>query len=331
MRAHLREIVEAVQLLHITPLSNVLDIGCNDGTLLNSYTKAVNRVGIDPSNSMPSSDQAILYIKDFFPSAELKARIGAAKFDIITSIAMFYDLEDPLSFTREVKNLLADNGIWVVEVSYMPKMILQGSYDSICHEHLEYYSFAVLEKLFAKAQLHVFRGEFNNMNGGSIRLFVTHDHCFNYKNEENLLFLRKIRINEFDLELDADRVYQRFQERAEHQRDELKKLLKNLKTDGKKIHLYGASTKGNTILQWCAIDGRTVDFAADRNPDKWGALTPGSEIPIVSEESSRAMCPDYYLVMPWHFKEEFLERERDMIIKGTKFIFPLPTVEIIGN
>jgi len=140
-----------------------------------------------------------------------------------------------------------------------------------------------------------------------------------------------MRQEEFDLELDTDRPYKTFQDRINVHREELTSLLRRLKKEGQKIHIYGASTKGNTILQWCGIDNRIIDFAAERNPDKYGASTLGTEIPIISEAESRAMNPDYYLVLPWHFKEEFIEREREMLKKGTGFIFPLPTVEVIKN
>ena len=136
-------------------------------------------------------------------------------------------------------------------------------------------------------------------------------------------------MQEFDLALDTDVPYKSFQDRINVHRDELVRLLKQLKQDGKRIHIYGASTKGNTILQWCGIDIRLVDCAADRNPSKSGARTLGTDIPIVSEEESRAMKPDYYLVLPWHFRDEFLIREKAMMESGVGFIFPLPKLEIV--
>jgi hypothetical protein len=145
---------------------------------------------------------------------------------------------------------------------------------------------------------------------------------------ENIAALRR---EEFDLELDTDKPYRHFQERIEAHKKELTTLLKNLKQQGKKIHIYGASTKGNTILQWCEIDNTIIDFAAERNPDKWGAKTIGTDIPIISEKESRKIKPDYYLVLPWHFKEEFVKREEGILREGTSMIFPLPTIEIISH
>lgn len=330
MQNHLKGIVEEVKDLIGGRCRSALDIGCNDGTLLSFYSEETSCIGVDPSNSIPSSTAKIRFIRDFFPSVELQNSLRDSTFDVITSVAMFYDLETPLTFTQEVQRLLSPDGIWVVEVSYMPQMLKQGSYDSICHEHLEYYSLSSLENLFMRAGLKVVRASFNDMNGGSIRCFVTHQDCFSYKSDQDLMRLREVRVAEFDMELDVDRPYRLFQDRIERHRAELNKILRELRLAGKRIHLYGASTKGNTILQWCGIDGRLVDCAAERNPEKWGTVTPGTEIPIVSEEESRALTPDYYLVLPWHFQEEFLQREEAMLKQGTKFIFPLPEVQIVG-
>jgi len=208
-------------------------------------------------------------------------------------------------------------------------MLKMNSYDTICHEHLEYYSLAVLEYILKHAGLKLFNVEFNAINGGSIRGFATHVANFKYKRDDYLLNIKQLRQEEFDLELDTDKPYKNFQDRINVHKQELNTLLKDLKKQGKRIHVYGASTKGNTILQWCGIDHRIIDVAAERNPDKYGAFTLGTEIPIVSEAESRAMNPDFYLVLPWHFKDEFIIREKEMIEKGVGFIFPLPNIEII--
>jgi hypothetical protein len=178
------------------------------------------------------------------------------------------------------------------------------------------------------ADMKIFKIDFNNINGGSIRCFATHKETKVYDNKENAEFLYGVRQKEFDLKLDTSKPYDDFQRRIETVKKELYQLLVSLKKDGKHIHIYGASTKGNTILQYCDIDNELIDYAAERNPDKYGAMTLGTNIPIISEEESRAMNPDYYLVLPWHFKEEFVEREKQALEKGTRFIFPLPKVEI---
>jgi SAM-dependent methyltransferase len=328
MRDHLAGIVKSATQLIAKKRGAALDIGCNDGTLLKFYPKTWQRVGVDPSDIAQEIRDGIQVVQDVFPSAELQRLFPRKKFDIITSIAMFYDLEDPVAFVRGIQQMLAPDGIWMVEMSYMPAMLEMNSYDTICHEHLEYYSLSVIENILRRAGLKVFRAELNSINGGSIRCYVTHAGSSAYKKELWLAGLKRLRSSEFDLELDTDKPYKSFQDRINLHRDELLGLLKRLKREGKRIHIYGASTKGNTILQWCNLDNRILDCAAERNPDKYGAFTLGTDIPIISEAESRAMKPDYYLVLPWHFKQEFMEREKDMLEQGTGFIFPLPAIEL---
>jgi len=327
MRNHLREIVGSVTTFITKPNAFVLDIGCNDGTLLNYYPNSYVKFGCDPSDIAQEVKEAIV-IQDIFPSENLFKLLEGKKLDIITSIAMFYDLEDPVDFVKGIKRFLAPEGIWVFEMSYMPKMLELDSYDTICHEHLEYYSLAVLEIILGKAGIKIFKAEFNDINGGSIRCYATHSQNSSFDKREYFDFINEIRQREFDLELDTDKPYLAFQDRILKLRDELHGLLTKLKKEGKVVHIYGASTKGNTILQWCNIDHNIIEYAAERNPEKYGAMTIGTGIKIISEEESRAMNPDYYLVLPWHFKAEFLVREKAILERGTGFIFPLPQVEI---
>ena len=330
MRTHLKSIVdEAVQIIDMKT-ATVLDIGCNDGTLFDFYPNGFKKYGVDPSDIAQGIDKTkATVIQDVFPSNELITTIENAKFDIITSIAMFYDLEDPLAFTNAIRTVLAPEGIWIFEMSYMPSMLKMNSYDTICHEHLEYYSLAVIEHILRFSSLKIFNVLENDINGGSLRCYATHVNNFKYKNDKFTQNIKRLHQEEFDLELDTDKPYKNFQDRINVHKEELQHLLRNLKKEGKKIHVYGASTKGNTILQWCGIDNRTIDYAAERNPEKYGASTLGTNIPIISEADSRAMNPDYYLVLPWHFKKEIIDREKETVAKGTSLIFPLPTIEII--
>jgi SAM-dependent methyltransferase len=327
MRSHLKSIVDSVIPIIATTSAVVLDIGCNDGTLLGYYPDSYRKFGVDPSDVAQEVKNATV-VQDIFPSEKLHAALTEQKVDVVTSIAMFYDLEDPVQFVRNIKNLLADKGVWVVEMSYMPTMLELDSYDTICHEHLEYYSFALLERICSMAGMRIFKILFNDINGGSIRCYVTHNENVTYDTVENSKIISATRQKEFDMELDTDKPYQDFNERILKLKSELYGLLMTYKKEGKKIHIYGASTKGNTILQWCGIDNTQIDYAAERNPDKYGAYTLGTNIPIISEEESRAMNPDYYLVLPWHFKEEFLLREKETLAKGIGLIFPLPKIEI---
>jgi SAM-dependent methyltransferase len=332
MKKHFKALIgEAISILNKSS-GSVLDIGCNDGTLFSFYPEGFRKYGIDPSDVAAEIDKrTATVIQDIFPSDELLNCLKNEKMDIITSIAMFYDLEDPVAFARSIKNILAPEGIWIFEMSYMPLMLKMTSYDTICHEHLEFYSLAVIEYILKRSGLKVFNVTLNDINGGSLRCYATHVTNFRYKNEQYLRNIQAMHKDEFDLELDTDKPYKNFQDRANVHRDELSALLRKLKMEGKKIHIYGASTKGNTILQWCGIDNKIIDYAAERSPEKYGARTLGTDIPIISEAESRKMNPDYYLVLPWHFKDEFIEREREILERGTRLIFPLPKIEIISR
>jgi SAM-dependent methyltransferase len=331
MRDHLRGIVTEALAVHRSVPSCVLDIGCNDGTLLAFYPGGVKKFGIDPSDVAQEIGGDVTVVQDIFPSEELITRLDGSLCDIVTSIAMFYDLEDPVAFTQGIRRILARDGLWIFEMSYMPTMLKMNSYDTICHEHLEYYSLAVIESILGRAGMKIVHVTMNAINGGSIRCFATHADTFTYKKDEYQTKVKALRQAEFDLELDTDRPYRDFQGRINVHRQELNALIGRLKNEGKKIHVYGASTKGNTILQWCGIDHRIIDVAAERNPDKFGARTLGTDIPIVSEAESRALKPDFYLVLPWHFRDEILRREADTIRGGTGMIFPLPSIEIVRS
>ncbi len=331
MRNHLQSIVDSALGILNNEGPTVLDIGCNDGTLLGFYPPRAKRYGVDPSDIAREIGGDTVVINTVFPSAQSVAALPQAGFDIVTSIAMFYDLEDPVSFAREIKKLLKPNGVWILEMSYLPLMLQQNSFDTICHEHLEYYSLSVLEIIMGKAGLRVFRTDLNDVNGGSIRCYVAQAANQTLGTPEDNARLQQLRTLEFEMELDTDKPYVAFQNRIKRLKDELNTLLFQVRAAGKRVHIYGASTKGNVLLQWYGINRMIVEAAADRNPSKAGARTLGTDIPIISEEESRALNPDYYLVLPWHFRAEFLEREKDAINKGTKFIFPLPALEIVDK
>lgn len=330
MREHLREIVaEAILLRGSEAPAAVLDVGCNDGTLLDFYPADYTKFGIDPCDIASEIKAPIRVVRDFFPSRELERLLFGKRFDIVTSIAMFYDLEDPVAFCGAVKKLLAPLGLWIFEVAYLPAMLANTAYDTICHEHIEYYSLATIEGILKRSGLRLARASRNEINGGSICCVAVHGDNLSYDGRASREAISAMRRSEFDLELDTDHPYRAFQERMEAHREELGSLLRGLKAEGKRIHLLGASTKGNTLLQWSGIDGRIVDCAADRNPEKHGARTLGTDIPIVSEEESRAQKPDFYLVLPWHFRREILEREKGTLESGIGLIFPLPRIEIV--
>lgn len=331
MTRNLHEIAaQAEELVGLHPGDLVLDIGCNDGTLLDGYTTTnLKYLGFDPSDvGRYAVAKGYDVVRDFYSYEQLRRRYVDRQARVITSIAMFYDLEYPRAFVADVARALADDGVWVMELHYLPTMLKMNQFDAIVHEHLEYYSLAVIERLLGEAGLGVVRAELNGINGGSLRLFIRRAERFQAQGEDGEA-LQRLRIGEFEMALDAADPYERFASGAERVRGELAAICNELVDAGKTIHVYGASTKGNTILQYAGIDRSLIAYAADRNPDKHGSETIGTKIPIISEERSREMRPDYYLALPWHFMDEFLDREREFLQRGGKFIVPMPEVKIL--
>ena len=334
MRAHLRNIALDAASMSAKPENGarrVLDIGCNDGTLLQAYPESYVKYGVDPSDIARGIGPGITVVNTVFPSPEAMSTIEAGSIDITTSIAMFYDLDDPVGFAKCVKSLLAPAGIWIMEMSYLPLMLRQNAFDTICHEHIEYYSLDVIEHILRLAGLKAFKASLNDINGGSISVHITHQDNSCYDNAENGDRLRAFRVREFELRLDTPAPYLEFQKRIENLRRKTVSLLGRIRAEGGVIHAYGASTKGNVLLQWYGLNRPWLEAAADRNPDKHGAETLGTGIPIISETQSRARKPDYYLVLPWHFIREFLQREREIIMSGVQMIFPLPELIVVNR
>jgi NDP-4-keto-2,6-dideoxyhexose 3-C-methyltransferase len=327
MTAHLRSIAASACQRAEFVESRVLDIGCNDGTLLANYPGKVEKWGIDPSDVATVVPESVEFVQDVFPSGDLRSRLGDRKFDVVTSIAMYYDLSDPVEFAREVEQLLAEDGIWIIEMSYLPMMLRMNSLDTVCHEHLEYYSLAVLDYIAKQVGMRIVDARLNAINGGSIQLLLCKESAGRLN--ESAEVLAKLRDYEIGIGLDTSRPLLDFRERVERQREVMIDLVNEIQDRGETIHVYGASTKGNVLIQWYGFDRDQLPFAADRNPKKVGARTVGTGIEIISEAESRAMRPDYYLVLPWHFRHEFLERERDTIMAGTRMIFPLPELLVV--
>jgi hypothetical protein len=315
----------------VKPISGdlVLDIGSNDATLLQSYkVSGLKRVGIDPTGLKFQHfyTNGVELIPEFFSSKAFSARYPTQRPKIITSIAMFYDLEDPNGFVSEIAEILSDDGIWHFEQSYLPSMLESNAYDTVCHEHLEYYTLGVVINLLNSCGMRILDVEINTINGGSFAVTAT-KHGNNYK--ANDAQVQKILKAENELKLNTLEPFHRFRERVFGLRDELVELIRKLNREGKMVLGYGASTKGNVLLQFCGFTDKDIRSIVEVNPDKFGCFTPGSGIPIISEAEGRALKPDYYLVLPWHFKSAILNRERAFINDGGKMIFPLPTLEVV--
>ena len=306
----------------------VVDIGSNDATSLKAYSGKYRKVGIDPTGKKFKEyyTNDISLIPDFFSAKLFKEKFPNEKAKIITSIAMFYDLENPIAFVKDIEAILADDGIWHFEQSYMPSMLRTNSYDTICHEHLEFYSFRVVKNLLEKCGLKVVDVQMNSINGGSFAITACKNSELYKSNTPVINWMLK---QEDDMGLDTPKPYRDFKERVFRHRKNLTELIEALVGDGKKIIGYGASTKGNVLLQFCGLTTKHISCIAEVNEEKFGSYTPGTNIPIISEKEARLMKPDYFLVLPWHFKNGILEREKEFMAQGGKFIFPLPEIEIV--
>ena len=339
MRKQLSDVVAyALNWARLRESDVVLDIGCNDGTLLNCYPAGIDiiKVGIDPAENLAEEARSCCryHAVGFFSKDVFKSLVGGRKAKIITSIAMFYGLEDPHAFVSDLVECLADDGIWVLQLSYTPLMIIQNAFDNICHEHLEYYTLMSLNYLLQRHGLRVIDVDFNDTNAGSIRVVIAKE---SNPMKDAPLFLRDIGqyrcqatlTYEHKLQLDDPGVYLNYMKKLCALKQSTLEALRDIRRHGKSVMGYGASTKGNTLLQFYGLGPGLIDAIAERQAQKCGLLTPGSWIPIISEEEMRRRKPDYLLVLPWHFINEFLEREQEFLRRGGHFIIPLPELRIV--
>lgn len=314
-----------------------IDVGCNDGTLLSFLPQDSVRIGYDPNDFKElSQPHANLIVNDYFNAAAFRAsEYGDRKAKVVTCIAMFYDLEDPHAFVQDVADVLDDDGLWVIQMSYLPLMLQQLAFDNICHEHLEYYSLTALKKLVEAHGLEIVDCQLNEVNGGSFRIYIrkagADETTFGTAPYRDVARFRVASLLEHEktLKLDDPETYREFYRRSCQLRDETMAFLREEKAKGKKIWAYGASTKGNTLLQWWGIDSSLIDGIAERSEPKFGLKTAGSNIPITSEEEMRAAKPDYLLVLPWPFIDSFVRREQEYLKSGGAFIVPCPRFEVI--
>jgi hypothetical protein len=330
MVRHLQQkVARILGLVKLEPDDLIVDIGSNDSTLLQAYPKDCLLVGIDPSGPKFKRyyPDHIELIPDFFNGDLVRARFPRKRAKVITSIAMFYDLEQPLNFVKDVADLLDDEGVWVFEQSYLPFMLQTNSYDTVCHEHLEYYAVKQIKFITDRMGLKIIDIEFNDVNGGSFSVTAA-KRSASYP-EAQAAIARALK-EETELGIDKLSTYETFASRILGHREALLSTLRELQQKKKKVLGYGASTKGNVLIQYCGIDSRLVPFIAEVNQDKFGAYTPGSRIPIVSEAEARGMRPDYFFVFPWHFKPAILQREQQFLHDGGRFVFPLPTLVVIS-
>ncbi len=329
MVKHLQQKIKTLEIL-AKPTSQelIVDIGSNDATSLKAYSGKFRKVGIDPTGKKFKEyyTDDITLIPDFFTAEKFKNIFPTEKAKIITSIAMFYDLEDPKSFVSDIEKCLANDGIWHFEQSYMPSMLRTNSYDTICHEHLEFYSLKVVKNLLESEGLRIIDVQMNDINGGSFAVTACK---MNAIYNSNTPIINWMLSQEQEMGLDTIVPYEEFAKKTAKHKKNLTDLINALVADGKKVFGYGASTKGNVLLQYCGFTEKQIPFIAEVNPEKFGSYTPGTNIPIISEKEAKELKPDYFLVLPWHFKNSIIAREEEFMSNGGKFIFPLPEIEII--
>jgi len=341
MKKELKSIVNSItDVVSLKENDLWIDIACNDGTLLSYVPDNLIKVGIDPvddSFKKESEKHSNLIIQDYFSSKVFQeSKFGNLKAKVITTIAMFYDLEEPKKFVNDIVEVLDDNGVWVLQLSYTPLMIEQLAFDNICHEHVYYYSLFNIQKMFKECGIDVVDVQLNDTNGGSFRIYCMKETADKRKfGTQPYRDVCNFRLNstleyEKTLGLDTPKIWLDFYDRINELKEKTVSFIKEEKAKGKVIWGYGASTKGNTLLQYFGLDNTLIDGIAERSIYKFGLKTVGTNIPIYSEDEMRKAKPDYLLVLPWHFINEFIERESEFINRGGKFIVPCPSFEIIG-
>jgi hypothetical protein len=332
MVSHLENKVRSIETsCDLRPGDLILDIGSNDATLLKSYkTSGLRRIGIDPSGEKFRSfyPQGVELIPDFFSASKVREKEPKLRAKVITSIAMFYDLEHPQEFVNQIAELLDAEGVWVFEQSYLPLMLETNGYDTICHEHLEYYGLSQILRMLGKAGMKIVDLEFNDVNGGSFSVMAALSKSSRPEATKRIETALK---REEELGLHTLKPFEAFRARMEEHRRSLSEVLVSIKRSGKKVLGYGASTKGNVLLQYCGLTEEDLPCIAEVNEDKFGAFTPGTEIPIVSEAQAKKARPDFFLVLPWHFRDGIIKREKEFLEKGGRLIFPLPNVQIVSS
>lgn len=326
MREELKQVVDKVQKkISSNEKITVLDIGANDGTLLSYYPKSFFKIAIEPIKKFANEckEYADVVINDFFSFKSYRFKVKK-KADIITAISCFYDIGNPNDFVRDVKKILRKDGIFAIQQNYLVGMLMNNAFDNIVHEHLEYYSLLSLENLLSRHGLEIFHVEESAINGGSFITFISHKEIRSI--QESVFRWREY---EKALKLGQVKIYKDFAKRVKKNSKDIFNLIKKLVNDGKTVYAYGASTRGNTLLQFYNLNNKLIKAAVERNSEKWGKRIMSLDIPIISEQQARREKPDYMLVLPWFFKEEFLEREKSYLKNGGHFIFPLPKIEVI--
>lgn len=332
MRLHLQGVASKVMdFLALKPGDVVIDIGSNDGTLLDFFSgRDYCLIGIDPAAGRLRSryPREAEVIPEFFSGSRIKQALRSRKAKVVTAIAVFYDLDDPADFFEEVRAILRDDGIFVLEQSYLPLMLENLAYDTVCHEHAAYYRMKQIKWLADRTGLKIIHAECNRANGGSFRVILAKKNAPFTEDKE---IVRKFLEKESEMALDGPAPYENFRNRIFEHRNALAGTVAGLRAEGLRVFGYGASTKGNVLLQFCGLTPEDVPYVAEINEDKWGRFCPGTGIPIISEEEALSKNPDVLLVLPWYFRDGFLAKEGRVLRQGGRFLFPLPNIDMVGQ
>lgn len=326
MLRHLKSKVDKIMKLNLLNENDfILDIGSNDGSTLKFYPNNYKKIGIDPTGEKFKEfyPNNIKLICDFFSADLLKDYIHEDRIKVVTSFSMFYDLPDPVAFARDINKILADDGIWVFEQSYMPTMLKTNSFDTVCHEHLEFYGLKQIQWILDKAGMKINDLEFNDVNGGSFSITASKKMS---KFQQNLTLIQNTLDKEYGLKLETEDPYVAFKKRIDIQKNKLLDFLNQCKEDNLIVAGLGASTKGNVLLQYYNINSDLLKYIGEVNSDKFGSFTPGTKIPIIPENELLNLKPNYLLILPWHFYNHFINMKH---LKGQKLVFPLPELKII--
>jgi hypothetical protein len=321
----------AEKIISLEPGDIVIDIGANDGTLLRQYRRqGIHKVGFEPSNlwELAWQDGATI-LHDYFNHAAFSKSFPGKKAKIITSISMFYDLEEPNTFVADIAQCLDDQGLWIIQMNYLGLMMDDHTYDNISHEHLEYYSFIALENLLERHDFEIFDVELNDVNGGGFCIYIRKAGAKVKAFPGAARRVANLRQKELEAGYDDRQVYADYAQEIGALKKELVTLLKRETKAGKRIYIYGASTRGLVVLQYCGITNKLIAAAVDKNSDKWGKYIVGTGIRVIPFEDYRKNQPDCLLVLPYQFKREIIDQEREFLLKGGKMIFALPTVQVV--
>ena len=330
MREHLKNYqLEIVSIAKLQDGDTIVDIGSNDSTMLQYYSSSIKRIGVDPTGSQFKEYYGdVELIPTYFTHENFTKVYGDIKCKMVSSISMFYDLPDPVQFAKDIYSILHDDGIWTCEQSYLLSMLKTNSIDTICHEHLEYYSLHQIKEIADRANLKIIDVKFNDCNGGSFRVYFAKKQSRRYN--ENVELINRILKEEIDYGLLNNNVFEQFMTNCDIEVKRLRDFVDSVNSNGKKMYVYGASTKGNCLLQYAKLGENDMKYAVERNPKKIGKMT-NTGIEIIGEETMRENPPDYLLVLPWHFREEILVREKAFLDAGGQFVFPFPRFEIVGS